>query len=130
MAVGADQDALFDLAADRGDRPGDPPPGETKRLGTRVDVMEVQGSPAFVVTAKQAPSARFLDEELLDPAAPPRDRFHSTALASVSAMPLKDVLRFAMPSTRAYGHRQLSTLYVRPPPDSIPGAQPKLFSQY
>jgi hypothetical protein len=62
MAVGADQDAFFGLAADLVNRPSNPRLGETKRLGTRVDMMEVKDRPAFVITAQQAPSACFLDK--------------------------------------------------------------------
>jgi hypothetical protein len=63
VAVGADQDAFFGLTADLVNRPGDPPPGETKRLGIPVDMMEVKGSLASVIATQQALSAPFLDEQ-------------------------------------------------------------------
>jgi hypothetical protein len=82
-------------------------------------MMEVKGSLAFVITAQQAPSASFLDEQLFDPAAPVCDGFRSAALASISAMLLEDELRFAMACACACGLRQLSPLDVRPPPHPV-----------
>jgi hypothetical protein len=113
MAVRAQQSAFFGFAADLCDSSCNAALSQSKTLGRRIEVVELQCLDALVVTAEHAFAARFLHEQLFHSAATPANRLGTALLAPEASLRTDDrELRVAMPP--AFPHEG-----ARPTVDSV-----------
>src|SRR4051794_20941302 len=107
MAVRAEQHALASFGAGRGERAGHTVSREREGLVRAIHVVEVQARERTVVATQRARTARLLDEDALDLAAPAMD---GTGAAEAAAEPVTAAAHEGGQSVdRAVGLRRLRT---------------------